>query len=461
MTKKRIAHPSTAAKKTDRPKGVKEHSYQNADGSVTTFWTIEKKAMIRGKQKWFKRTVVNLTDAKDKLAEVKKEIAEMREAAHGNRHRIPPKVTGKTFGDLADYAEERVIVPAWDDGKGNKEGGYYKTDTPLRYLGRTHFKEDEEPKPYNELSWRALIGNKTKLEDISRQMLSDFREDFFRVHKVNKGKPTERTRSKVDVNRRFEVLRHLLNIARVDLEWMTHYPFAVASTGKKLVDGKSEEPRNQLMSREEEKALLKVCVGPRAHMRFIIIGLVDTLLRSTEFYKLTVKDWREHQLKVVKLSAKTKNERQVGVSTRFAREIEEWIETHSLKPRDYLLPLKSIRLTDNRERGQKEKDNDRVLCVKKAFATAKRLAAAMHPELEDLPKLTLKDLRRTGATRMYDKGAPLLFISRMLGHASLEMTKVYIGKKDDDTLKQKEFIDAMHADYAQEDAERDEQMTVN
>jgi integrase len=134
-----------------------------------------------------------------------------------------------------------------------------------------------------------------------------------------------------------------------------------------------------------------------------------------------------------------RRERSIGVTDELAKEIDAWIKRHNLRDDDFMFPLKAIRIADNRERGPKYYDNERLQSPRRAWGTAKRLAG--------VEKITLKDLRRTGATRLYyDAGVELLDISRLLGHKSIEMTKQYIGLDNEvDAQRQRAHAEKVQA----------------
>ena len=74
--------------------------------------------------------------------------------------------------------------------------------------------------------------------------------------------------------------------------------------------------------------------------------------------------------------------------------------------------------------------------VKRAFTGACKDASVFD--------LRLKDLRRTGATRLLRGGMPFEEISRILGHTSVAMTYEYVGVDRDTTSRAVDILDAMH-----------------
>jgi integrase len=419
MTKKNIPQTSSRNKKNSTlPPYVRERQIKLADGSVTTQWYVRRDVVINGQRRTFDRQCErSRTDAKDVLSQINRAIDEEK---RGGRPPVLPGVR-HTFGELADYCERDVYIPEIIENDVVVQEGYANADTPKYYIGRKFFADERDRKPMDSASWRKLIGENTYLDQITKKQLTKLRTDLFMVHRAYKGTEHERMRSVTDVNRRFEVLRHMFAVAIKDID--VKNPWMISNPASGLVKGSEEVPRNQLLEYEDEPALLAVCDGPRRHLRLIILGLLETCMREGEFYQLKVRCWKQQVLKVERLTSKVRRERSIGVTGELAKEIDAWVKLHRLTDDDFMFPLRTIRLSDNRERGPKKYDNDRLKNASNSFNTAKRLTG-----IERLQKLTLRDLRRTGATRLYvDAGVELLDISRLLGHKDIEMTKRYIG----------------------------------
>ncbi len=272
---------------------------------------------------------------------------------------------------------------------------------------------------------RAVIGDPTALRKLDYEFLLAVRIAMLdspvvikKWQRDKEGKrvklPVQRQRSIVDVDRKMTLLRHMLRVARRK-KWMVSDPFLDAP--KTLITPGDEKKRRRVMSFEEEALLLAQCVEPRAHLRIVIIGLVDSLMRATEFFKLRVGDLAldSRNVTVQQMNTKTLVERSAPMSLRFARELSAWIEARHLSAPDQLFDFES---------------------VKRSWATAKREAG--------VSDLRIKDLRRTGATRLYRVGMPIGEISRILGHTTIGMTYEYIGVDRDTTGRANELLDAMH-----------------
>jgi integrase len=352
----------------------------------------------------------NATNAKDVRKALEIELAE-----HGATSLLHNRDTWKA---LADYYEESYLIePQYLEGK--------------KVAGRRSYKVAK----YQLKTLNSLIPESTRLRQMDYEFLRKLRLRLINlpvtmmvwpggkrpgktsgIEKVEKS----RQRSMIDINRHMELLRHMMKVARRRLRWITHDPFADAD--EPLVTRSDEKKRRRLMSFDEEDAILLHCVEPRAHLRLVVIGLVDSLMRGGEFFKLRVCDlgFDPRTVTVQQMNTKTLAERSAPLSGRFARELKQWFETHQLAPADRLFPKASAR---------------------RAWATAKRLAG-----VEDL---RLKDLRRTGATRLLRGGLPIEEISRILGHTSVNMTYEYIGVDKDTTERAVDIWDTMHSERAQ------------
>jgi integrase len=397
---------------------------------------VRKTAVVGGVKKNFSRSCEkNVTSAKDVARQIDRLIDEARSGGKlAPNHALAPGVRRHTFGELADYCEREVYVQEIIVNGVVVQKGYANVTTPKCFIGRKFFDNPKDAHPPDSASWRVLIGENTYLDQITTKWLETLRRDLFMVHFAYRDTAHQRQRSLCDVNHRLKTLRRMFSAA-IEMGWMSSNP----ASG--LVDRKGEEPRNEILSYEEEVALLKACEGDarREHLRLIILGLLETCMRTTELFKLKVRAWKQRVLRVERMTSKVRRERSIGVTDELAKEIDAWIKRHNLRDDDFMFPLKAIRIADNRERGPKYYDNERLQSPRRAWGTAKRLAG--------VEKITLKDLRRTGATRLYyDAGVELLDISRLLGHKSIEMTKQYIGLDNEvDAQRQRAHAEKVQA----------------
>lgn len=345
----------------------------------------------------------NATDARDVRKALLQELH-----THGTRSL---RQSQRTWASLATYYETEYLIPArYVDGK--KVAGRRNLRNPKSQLKRLN----------------ELIPATTRLREIDYEFARRVRLDLAAQPKRNGGQ-----RSMVDIDRHMSLFRHMMKVARAGLRWIHHDPFADAM--EPLITPADEKKRRRLMSFQEEDLLLAQCVDTwveftrkdgrrgkmkrrRAHMRIVIIGLVDSLMRSGEFFKLRRKDlaFDPRTVTVQQMNTKTLCERSAPITQRFGTELKRWFETHEIGLEDRIFPFSD---------------------VKRAWNGIKADAG--------ITDLRLKDLRRTGATRLLRQGYPIEEISRLLGHTTREMTYEYIGIDQDTTSRAADILDAMHA----------------
>jgi integrase len=374
----------------------------------------------------WRKCAKNPTDAKEVRAALKLELKQ-----HGTRSLLHNR---DTWQELADYYEENYLIEAeYVDGK--------------KVAGRRSYKVAK----YQLNTLRSLIPETQRLREMDYEFLRLLRLRLIKLpvkmmvwpdgkkpgkKSGIKKREVKRQRSMIDVNRHMELLRHMMKVARRRLRWINHDPFADAD--EPLVTRADEKKRRRVMSFEEEDAILTHAVGPRSHLRLVVIGLVDTLMRGGEFFKLRVRDlgFDPRTVSVQQLNTKTLTARSAPLSSRFARELKLWFESQNLGPDDHVFPFAGqVKKKDKKE---KKKAATPRLGVRRAWATAKRLAG--------VSDLRLRDLRRTGATRLLRRGHPIEEISQILGHTGVNMTYDYIGVDKDTTGRAVEILDAMHSE---------------
>jgi integrase len=414
--KKAVQDPPSRGKKNvnkNLPVGVVEKDIKDEAGKVIERkWYVRVRYRENGKRHaaWRECVRGSRTDAKE-VREVL--MAELKE--HGAESMLHSQ---DDFGALADYYLDNYLIPAkYVNGK--KVAGR-RSHTVAKYELKT---------------LRTLIPDSTRLRDIDFEFCRRLRlrlidlpvtiDKWVPKARMSRGKmrtikrgekvKVHRQRSITDVNRHMELLRHMMKVACNRLRWVHHDPFANAP--EPLIVRSDEKKRRRIMSFEEEEAILAQCVEPRAHMRLVVIGLVDSCMRSGEFFKLRVGDlgFDPRNVTVQQLNTKTLVERSAPMSARFARELKARCDELELDPSDRLFDFAGVR---------------------RAWATAKRLAG--------VSDLRLKDLRRTGATRLLRWGMPIEEISHILGHTEISMTYEYIGVDRNTTMRAVEIQDANH-----------------
>jgi len=97
-------------------------------------------------------------------------------------------------------------------------------------------------------------------------------------------KKIEVVRKPATINRELEWLRAVLLYA-VRRKWMAANPFAEGD--QPLISKTGEQTRDRVPTPEEESKILACCVGPREHLRGILIAARDTGLRKSALLGLT------------------------------------------------------------------------------------------------------------------------------------------------------------------------------
>lgn len=393
-------------KKTRRlPLGVVESKIRDDDGNVVaTRWDVR----VRYEGKDGKRHAVwgkcakNATDAGDVRKQLLRDLVRMgsEEISHAR----------DTFKDLYEFYKTRYLIEAeYVDGR--------------KVSGRRSLASAQS----NADLLVSIMGG-IKIRNIDYEVLRDIKSTLIRLPtKPTKNKwPEGRPRSIVSVNRVLQLLRHMLNVA-VRKRWMDRNPFG---DGDPLINAADERMRKRLMSYDEEgRIYAAAATTKRKRVPLAVMALVDTCMRSAECFRLRVRDlaFDPRQIAVEEMNTKTLTARSAPISRRLALAMQKHFLENDLGPDDFVFDFKSI---------------------KKAW-----WATCADAGVEDL---RLKDLRRTGATRLVRGTAdgrrlPIEEVSRILGHTSIKMTYVYIGVDSATTERAADILDAVHLEQAASD----------
>lgn len=207
-----------------------------------------------------------------------------------------------------------------------------------------------------------------------------------KVHSGKKG------RSIAAVNRELEVLRAMLRFAKGE-GWIDRSPFENISSP--IISKADETRRERVLSKDEERRLLSVCVGSRAHLRSLVIAAVDTGMRKGELLSLTWEDVGlcSRTIRLRAFNTKTAKAREVPISERLAGELAELRGKAILDPEGRVFALTKFQ---------------------HSWDTACRLA--------EIEGLRFHDLRHTLATRLVSAGMPLEEVAKILGHTQINTT---------------------------------------
>lgn len=204
------------------------------------------------------------------------------------------------------------------------------------------------------------------------------------------GKP----RSLAQAHRELQLLRAILNFAKRQ-GWLERSPFEM---GSPVIRHGDEPKRDRILSRDEETKLLAACVGPRAHLRPMLVFLLDTGCRKGEMLSL---QWRDIDLEsgLVNIRpevTKSLRGRTVGITARLRSELERLAITG---PNDLVFGVSGKPRT--------------------AFKTACKLAG-----IEDF---RIHDCRHTAVSRWTSEaGLSIPESMRLAGHQSLTVAYRYM-----------------------------------
>jgi len=223
----------------------------------------------------------------------------------------------------------------------------------------------------------------------------------------------DKQRSIATVNRELGLLRRVLNVALAS-GWIHKSPFTM---GKSLISVGDEKPRERILTREEEERMLAACVGPRAHLRAIIICALDTGMRRGELFKLKWADvdFDNKLITIRAFNTKTMRQRQIGMTERLARELAI-LYAQNPNPEALLFGIGSIKGSWDKVRKQ-----------------------------AGVSDLRFHDLRHTYATRLVSKHLPLSEVGRVLGHTQPTTTYRYTNLTVETARRAASALDELHS----------------
>jgi len=371
----RNAGSNNTHEESDMPK-TKSGSTRTRNGRVYARVTY---LDANGKRRFKEKPAVSRTHAKELIKDMLRDLDGYGPQLLDNDQ--------KTFAELADFYEETYLVEPTYVGDRKVAGlrSAYDFRLRLRVL-------------------REFFGQR-KLRSITHGDLERFKTARLKVPVISgrntrktksKGKPKERQRSIATVNRELSLLRRVFNVA-VRNGWIVRNPF---DAGDSLIKPGDEKPRERILTREEEEQLLAACVGPRAHIRPIIICALDTGMRRGEILKLTWGDidFDNRLITVRAFNTKTMRERTVAMTPRLTRELSLLFEQSSKSSSDLVFGITET--------------------VKTSFTKAREAAG--------LADVRFHDLRHTAATRLVQSHISLSEVGRVLGHTQPTTTYRYV-----------------------------------
>lgn len=340
-----------------------------------------------GKRRNVKRYCETKTEARTKLDALKRQLDNRGEQAiDGDKMK---------FREVAErYEKAKLIEPVYVGEK--KVAGMRSTYVPKLYL-------------------KLLVeyfGNK-RVRSITHADIEAFKLARLKktIRRGVKGNEQETPRTVTAVNRELERLRTVLNFAKRQ-GWIEVNPF---NQGEALIDRAAENPRDRILSFDEETRLLAACTGRRAHLRALIIAAIDTGMRRGELFKL---EWQDVDFgtKTIALRAittKTNKARQVAMTDRVHDELQQ-LWTDSTQQLD--ASVFGIALT-----------------IETGWKAACKAAG--------ITGLNFHDLRHTFVSRLIAAGVHHAEAMKLSGHQTLAMLNRYLNTNADTARRAANALD--------------------
>ncbi|SEH52406.1 tyrosine-type recombinase/integrase [Magnetospirillum fulvum] len=282
------------------------------------------------------------------------------------------KVADMSLGEAIDRYYDGVIVPKGNKGVATRE---------LYALNQI----------------RQGLGASTSIAKLSARVLADYKDSLLAEKKAP-----------ATVNRYLATIKAILRKAKD--EWGT---LAVVPTIKLLP---LDNARYRWLTEDEEKKLLPVCAP---HLRDLVVFLMDTGARLREATLLIWTDVdldRKPRAAVRFMETKSGKPRGVPLSTR----VEEMLRRLKAECPEGESRVFLYRPVGRGGVGDDGTRRGKAIPFNNPFGTWD--TARKRVGLEDV---NLHDLRHTFASRLVMRGVPLLTVSKLLGHASIQMTMRY------------------------------------
>lgn len=332
-----------------------------------------------------------------------------------------------TFEQLADHCQQTKYCEAEYDQSGNKLFGVRDTTVYKAHL--KHFKE---------------FFGKIRVRDIRVGMLRAYRNHRLRSTTKGGGNVNVGT-----VNREMNTLRAILNEAKIN-DWITVNPFSKARPGE-LIPTADEQPRETILTYEQEQRLLKECEGEnRRHLKALVIAGLDTGARKGELLRLT---WSqvgfENGVIRALISYKGKNgallKRDAVMTDRLRRILLD------LKRKK---PVKAFRRLKSGEKPSESLVFGVMGSVRRSWAGACRDSG--------LIGFRFHDLRHSAGTRLSEV-LPVVQVGKVLGHRNPKTTTRYINPDYEVLVKAARVLEAWQENHrnAQEEEITTESDSVN
>ena len=223
----------------------------------------------------------------------------------------------------------------------------------------------------------------------------------------------KRPRKPASVNRELATLSRVFSLA-MDNGIVSNNPC------RKVRKLREDNQRKRYLSVGEEKALMAVLIGRRAHLAPLVQLAIHTGMRRGELLGLRWQNVDFIRGVIHVTQTKTNRDRDVPMNSAVKRILLDLQRESEGQEFVFVSGKTGVNLTD----------------VKKGFASACTDAG--------IKDFKFHDLRHTAGTRLADSGADAFTIAEILGHATLQMTKRYTHATD---LRKREAVEGL-SDYA-------------
>ena len=256
-----------------------------------------------------------------------------------------------------------------------------------RYIETVLFKKSKKKRYIEQqhkqlMWWKKQLGDST-IFNVNTSVIVEVRDKL----SIN--------RSHATVNRYMAVLSHVYTIAVKEWRWSQENPIQKIS--------KYKEPRGRLrfLSKQELERLMAVLAKhPNEMATLIVLMAISTGARKSEITSLKWEDFDAERKMIMVQESKNDDRRQLPLRGKCWQWFEAYAK-HKAK-RGFVFPSRNKR---------------QPFRIDSAWQEIKRAAR--------LRDFRFHDLRHTAASYMAMHGVPLITISELLGHKSLNMVKRY------------------------------------
>lgn len=255
-------------------------------------------------------------------------------------------------------------------------------------------------------AWRCAVLNEyfghLRLNEITVWLVEKFKSERLKGE-TRLGK----TRTPASVNRELDLLSRILSMA-CDQDLLTN------NCLRKVKRLREDNARERVLSVSEEARLMAVLERTRSPLRAMVIVALHTGMRRGEIHRLTWADVDFDRGIILVRKTKTGRDRIVPMHNLVERLMKELSQAAQLREKAIQINNRSfsieVEICDNRI--------FEIDWIEKLWRkTCKRAG---------ITNLRFHDLRHTFATRLAAKGVDAFAIARLLGHATVNMTALYV-----------------------------------